>query len=435
MPYSNNDILTFIAENDVKFIRLAFCDVFGNLKNIAIMPQELPRALSQGIPFDASALSGMVHTSDADLLLFPDISTITLLPWRPKTGRVVRLFCDIRTTDGNPYVYDVRYQLKELCKETHKLGYDFGISSECEFYLFSLDENGVPTKTPLDNASYLDTAPLDKCENIRREICLTLEEMGFKPETSRHEFGPGQNEIDFKKSDLLTAADNFVHFKAVVKTIASQNGCYASFMPKPIPNQCGSGLHINIFAQKDGKPIFNPNVSEIPPEGRHFIAGILDKIRDITCFLNPTTNSYKRFGEGLAPLFVNWSAHNRSQLIRIPFTDNNNAHIEVRSPDAACNPYIALKLLILAGIDGIENKLSLCSEYIDSNNPPHLPLNFNEACKLAKESDFVKKNLNAETVSPLYNAFDFILENYNAAEDKDFFDEKTYFNSHYFNAI
>ncbi|MGN0620492.1 MAG: glutamine synthetase family protein [Porcipelethomonas sp.] len=426
MNYSPKEILSFVEENDVKFIRLTFTDIYGNLKNIAIMPDELSRAFEHGIPFDATTLAGC----HSDLLLVPDISTLSVLPWRPKSGRVIRFFCNIICTDGTPYKGDLRNELNSFVSEMKSEGYSCEIGTKCEFYLFNTDDEGEPTKAPHDHAGYLDIAPLDKCENVRREICLSLEEMGFNPQSSRHTHGPGQNEIDFKKSDPLTAADNMVYYKTVVKNIAAQNGLFASFMPKPISNQFGSGLHIGIAVNHNGEPIFSRSFEDYTEEGSSFIAGILNRIKEITCFLNPITNSYKRLGENFAPKYVNWSYENRSQLIRVPFTTGNHPRIEIRSADAVCNPYIVFKLLLAAGFEGIRNKLTLSRETFKdavNSNFDELPSNLDDAISLAKSSDFVRENLSPEIYDAVFRHLTYTVTKYDMAEDKQEFEDEFYF--------
>lgn len=389
MKYSRQEVIQYVLEEDVKFIRLAFCDVFGRQKNIAIMPEELPRAFEYGIAIDASAIAGFGDESRSDLLLHPDAETLLLLPWRPEHGRIVRMFCSITYPDGTPFECDSRSLLKEAMACAKKAGYQFGIGAEQEFYLFKLDENGEPTKEPYDKAGYMDIAPEDKGENIRREICLTLEQMGIRPESSHHEQGPGQNEIDFRYSDPLTAADNALTFQTIVKTIAHRNGLYADFSPKPLENQPGSGFHINMSVRAlDGSDNFN-----------YMIAGILDKVRDMTVFLNPTENSYARFGNNKAPGYISWSRENRSQLVRIPAAVGEYRRAELRSPDPTANPYLAFALIIYAALQGIENKLELPAaaevnlytadaEILEKFQK--LPQDLPTACEIAAESEFIK---------------------------------------------
>ncbi len=422
MNYTPKEIINFVEENDVKFIRLSFADIYGNLKNIAIMPSELVRAFEYGIPFEA----GFFSKKSSDLLLFPDISTLSVLPWRPKTGRVIRFFCNIKHTDGSNYNGDLRNELILFMNNMNKKGYTVKISTRCEFYLFNTDENGNPTKIPHDNASYLDIAPLDKCENTRREICLSLEEMGFNPQTSRHSYGPAQNEIDFKRSNPITAADNMVYYKTVVKNVAAQNGLFASFMPKPLKDKQGSGLHIGISIKKDGEHIFSPQSDTLTENGKNFIAGILNRLSEITCFLNPTTNSYERICEKSS--FID----NCSQLIRIPYTYEKHPCIEIRSADATCNPYMAFKLILSAGMKGIENKeifdKNIFIQNIISKND-RLPICLENAVVSAKNSNFIKEILSDEIYNMVFNHFDDVLKRYNSSDNKEKFENDYYFNT------
>ena len=317
MDTTMSEVVQFIQENDVKFIRLAFCDIFGNQKNIAIMPTELERAFEQGIHFNAAALRGFLNVDASDLLLFPDPATLSVLPWRPAQGRVVRFYCDIRYPDGTPFEGDGRHLLREANRRARRAGYSLTIGTASEFYLFELDENGHPTTIPHDHGEYFDVAPLDKAENVRRQICLTLEEMNIQPESSHHEQGPGQNEVDFRYAEALEAADNFVTFKWVVKSMASSSGLFASFLPKPLPHAPGSGLHLSISINKNGKNLFQPSFEE-SAEGQSFVAGILQRAAEMTIFCNPLTNSFQRLGEFEAPKYITWSHQNRCPLISLP---------------------------------------------------------------------------------------------------------------------
>lgn len=348
MKYSRNEVMQFITEEDVKFIRLAFCDIYGKQKNISIMPGELERAFNYGIAFDASAVDGFGGDVHSDLMLRPDPSTLSLLPWRPDHGRVVRMFCNVFYPDGTPFECDVRSILRQATDSAKKEGLSFAFGNEMEFYLFKTDDDGRVLNEPYDEAGYMDIAPEDKGENVRREICLTLEQMGIIPESSHHEEGPGQNEIDFRYSSPLTAADDAVTFKSVVKTVAARNGLYADFSPKPLEGKPGSGMHINISV-KGGDENLLPYV----------ISGILDKISEMTVFLNPSEQSFKRFGSQKAPFYVTWSSENRSQLIRIPAAFGEYVRAELRSPDPGANPYIAYTLLIYAGLMGVKERKML----------------------------------------------------------------------------
>ncbi|MCR5761922.1 MAG: glutamine synthetase family protein [Treponema sp.] len=395
MEYTKREVLQYIEENNVKFIKLFFVDIFGDVKSISIQPPLLNRAFEEGISFDASAVKGFLNEETSDLFIVPDPSTLSVLPWRPQHGRVARLYCNIRYLDGTPFAGDSRLILQNVIDRCKKMGYETKIGTECEFYLFKLDENGMPTAIPHDNASYCDLAPLDKGENVRRDIILTLEQMGIQPETSHHENGPGQNEIDFRYNDIMNAADNLSTFKMAVRTIAAQDGLFASFMPKPVENKSGSGLHVNISLHKDGENIFGKD----SPDSKYFIAGILSHIREITAFLNPLNQSYKRLGEFEAPKYVSWSSQNRSPLIRVPAAKGDAVRIEVRSPDSSCNQYLALALLIAAGLDGIEKKMELMpAENKNLLDMPEselkhlerLPSSLKEALSLAEKSPFVQ---------------------------------------------
>ncbi len=437
MTNTENDVLKFVKENDVKFIRLGFCDLFGTQKNISIMPDELPFAFEHGISFDASAIKGFNDVTKSDLLLFPDSSTLTVLPWRPEPGRVVRFYCDIKNPNKSNFTHDSRFILKQVIERCKNMGYVCKIGAECEFYLFKTDENGEPTQNTLDNGGYLDILPLDKGENIRREICLYLEEMGLKPETSHHEQGPGQNEIDFKFSDALSCADNLLTFKSVVKAIASRNGLFASFMPKPILEQSGSGLHVNISLSQNGFNIFKNENNQHSKVAESFIAGILTKVPEITLFLNPITNSYERFGKFEAPKYVSWSHQNRSQLIRIPAATGKKVRMELRSPDPAINPYLAFALIIGAGLYGIENELTLpialnLDLYKADKNITEkltlLPSSLDMAISLTENSQFVKDIIGDEMLQKYISIKKEEVILFSKTENKEKFYKEKYFN-------
>lgn len=388
MKYSRDEVMQYVAEEDVKFIRMAFSDIFGRQKNISIMPGELKRAFEYGIAIDASAIAGFGGVTHSDLFLFPDPSTISVLPWRPEHGKVVRMYCAIKYPDGTPFLSDTRELLKKAVEDAERAGVTFKFGTESEFYLFCRDENGKPTLTPYDNAGYMDIAPDDKGENVRREICLTLEQMGIRPESSHHEEGPGQNEIDFRYSDPISAADNTITFRAVVNTVAARNGLCADFSPKPLETQAGNGMHINFSASSKDGEVMNC-----------VLGGILEHIREITLFLNRTESSYKRFGSHKAPIYVSWSRENRSQLVRIPAAKGEYRRAELRSPDSMCNPYIAFALLIYAGLDGIKKRCTLPEEAnvdlyslcgADAEKYDCLPRNIEEAKAVAEQSEFIK---------------------------------------------
>lgn len=389
MIYTAREVYDFVRQEDVKFIRLAFCDVNGKQKNISITPDELPRAFSDGISFDASAIKGFGDEVGSDLLLFPVPSTLNILPWRSSHGNVIRMFCSMKYPDGTQFEKDSRMILQRAVDAAAAKGVSVQFGAEFEFYLFNTDEKGMPTDEPFDRAGYMDVAPEDRGENARREICLTLLEMGIKPESSHHEEGPGQNEIDFRYSDAMTAADNAMNFMTVVKAAAQRNGIYADFSPKPLPGESGNGLHINMSVKTaDGEDHTNA-----------FMAGILAHIKEMTAFLNPTEDSYKRLGEKKAPKYITWSPENRSQLIRIPAAKGEYRRIELRSPDPTANPYIAYALLIMAGLDGIERELT-APEAVNINlykadssvTEPldRLPASLDEAIAVAEGSDFIR---------------------------------------------
>ena len=392
MKLTIQDVKDYIEQEDVTFIRLAFCDVFGKQKNISIMTTELDRAFETGIAIDASAVKGFGSEEKSDLFLFPDASTLAILPWRPSQGSVVRMYCDIRYPDGTPFEMDCRNMLKEAVKYAQSKGYSVNFGAEHEFYLFRTDDEGYPTKQVHDRAGYMDIAPEDRGVNVRREICLTLSEMGILPESSHHEEGPGQHEIDFKYSDALSAADNSITFKSVVATIAEQYGLYADFSPKPLPDESGNGVHINISVKSgSGEDCLES-----------FMAGVLRRVKEITAFLNPTEDSYKRLGAKKAPKYITWSKENRSQLIRIPAGSGEQRRMELRSPDATANPYIACTLLIHAGIEGIEegmtapaptdlNLYNATEEQLSGIEI--LPGSLDDANRIARSSEFVKKLL------------------------------------------
>ena len=398
MKYTPEEVTQFVQEEEIKFIRLAFCDVYGKQHNVAIMPSELKRAFEFGIAIDASAICGFGGEVRSDLLLHPDASTLIQLPWRPEQGKVVRMFCDISYPDGTVFEGDTRSILKKAISAAESKGYSFAFGAEMEFYLFKINEQGEPTKVPYDRAGYMDIVPEDKGENIRREICMMLEQMGIQPESSHHESGPGQNEIDFRYSDPLTAADNAVTFHGVVKTVAAQNGLCADFSPKPLPDCDGNGMHINISAKGRGKADLLPYV----------IAGILEKIGDMTVFLNPCEESYRRLGHDKAPSYITWSAENRSQLIRIPAAVGEYRRAELRSADPMANPYLAYALLIYAGLYGIEKKLSLppSADFNLYTAPAEvladyrkIPGSLYEAAAAANASEFIRERLPQSVIS------------------------------------
>lgn len=375
---TQKEVMEYVEEENVKFIRLAFFDVKGHQKNISIQPSELLRAFSTGISFDASSIEGFNDEAHSDLFLVPEPRTLSILPWRSFDGSVVRMYCDIYNPDGTLYKNDTRYLLKQALEQAKKAQIEIRCGNEYEFYLFQLDEKGKATKTPLDQAGYMDIAPFDQGEDVRRQICHYMMEMGMEPEASHHEQGPGQNEIDFRYNNPLLAAEDGATLRWVIKTVAQANGLVANFMPKPLKEEAGNGFHINMST--------NSHMDE-------FMAGILNHIKEITLFLNPTENSYDRLGEDKAPKYVSWGYNNRSTLIRIPA---GNKRLELRSPDCLANTFLAYTLLIYAGLDGIEKHM-ICMEptslnlFKETGEFDVLPQSLKEAKKLTKNSDFVKK--------------------------------------------
>lgn len=390
--YTQEEVLDFVREEDVKFIRLAFFDLKGIQKNISIMAGQLENVFNNGVSFDASAIYGFETPEKSDLFLHPDPTTLAVLPWRPNTGKVVRMFCTISYPDGTPYKKDCRTLLANAVKKAKDSGVQFRFGTEIEFYLFKLDEKGEATKIPFDNASYMDIAPEDKGENIRREICFTLEQMGIQPEASHHEEGPGQNEIDFHYSDALTTADNAATFKWIVRTRAASNGLYADFSPKPLADKAGSGFHINISCSDASKK-------------RNVLAGILKHAEELTYYMNCTEASYDRLGSCKAPQYIAWGPENRSTFIRVPsITTEDASRIEIRTPDSECNVYIVFTLLIHAALDGIKNNLEppepVTENLFGSPSTPlrdfklkTLPDTLDSAKEIAEKSSFIKEVL------------------------------------------
>ena len=358
--YSKEDIMELVNDEDVEFIRLQFTDMFGSLKNVAITASQLEKALDNKCMFDGSSIEGFVRIEESDMYLYPDLSTLAIFPWRPQQGKVARMICDVHRPNGDPFEGDPRYILKRAIKEAADMGYTFEVGPECEFFLFHTDENGMPTTLTHEQAGYFDLGPLDLGENARRDMVLTLEDMGFVIEASHHEVAPAQHEIDFKYDEALATADNIMTFKLAVKTIAKRHGLHATFMPKPKFGVNGSGMHINMSLSKDGKNIFNDpsDTLGLSKEAYYFIGGIMKHMKGMTAITNPLINSYKRLVPGYeAPVYIAWSATNRSPLIRIPASRGEGTRIELRCPDPSANPYLALAVCLRAGLDGIANKI------------------------------------------------------------------------------
>ncbi|MGI5992074.1 MAG: type I glutamate--ammonia ligase [Methanosarcina sp.] len=357
---TKEDVLEAVNERDVKFIRTQFTDTLGIIKSWAIPAEQLEEAFESGVMFDGSSIQGFTGIEESDMKLALDPSTFRILPWRPAAGAVARILGDVYLPDGQRFKGDPRYVLKCAILEAEKLGYSMNVGPELEFFLFKLDANGNPTTELTDQGGYFDFAPLDRAQDVRRDIDYALEHMGFQIEASHHEVAPSQHEIDFRFGDVLSTADNVVTFKYVVKSIAYHKGYYATFMPKPLFGVNGSGMHTNQSLFKNSKNVFyDPDTpTQLSQEAMYYIGGLLEHIREFTAITNPVVNSYKRIVPGYeAPIYITWSATNRSSLIRIPATRGNGTRVELRCPDPACNPYLAFALMLRAGLDGIKNKI------------------------------------------------------------------------------
>lgn len=360
MAYSKAEILQIVEEEDVEFIRLQFTDMQGILKNVAIPAKGLCNAMEGKCAIDLASLEGFVKGETKTLYLRPQLDTFTILPWRPQQGKVARFLCDIYKADGTEYEESSRYILKHIMERVGKMGYSLQVNPECEFFLFHTDDNGLPTTLSHEQATYLDTSPVDLGENTRRDIILAMEDMGYEITSSHHEIAPAQHEIDFAYEDALATADKIMTFKVAVRTIARRYGLHATFMPKPRSGVHGSGMHLNLKLIKDGKDILMDEDGVLSGEGRAFLAGILNHIPGMTAILNPLVNSYKRLVPGFeAPWELTWSASQRNALLRVR---KETLDIELRSPDGAANPYLAFALCLAAGMDGIYNKMQAQEE-------------------------------------------------------------------------
>ena len=426
--YTKQDIINMVEDEDVEFIRMQFTDIEGNFKNVAITASQLEKALNNDCMFDCSLVEGMLPTDNADMFLYPDLNTFTIFPWRPQQGKVARFICDVYRADRTPFESDCRYVLKKAIKEAAKMGYTFDVGPECEFFLFNADENGRPTTITNEQAGFFDMGPLDNGENARRDMILTLEDMGFAVEASHHENSPAQHEIDFKYADALTTADNIMTFKLVVKTIAKRHGLHATFMPKPKNGVDGSGMHINMSLSKDGKNIFQDPRDKygLSQEAYYFLGGIFKHIKAMTLILNPIVNSYKRLIPGFeAPTYIAWSAKNRTPLVRIPGTRGEDTRIELRSPDPACTPYLALAVCLHAGLDGIKNQIlppecmdanmnAMTLEELEANGVEILPRDLGEAIQEFEADPLMKEALGEEMCAKIADAKKKEWEEYNA---------------------
>ena len=407
MGYSKQDVIKIIKEQDVQFIRLQFTDIFGQLKNVAITANQIEKALDNKCMFDGSSIEGFARIEESDMYLYPDPDTFVIFPWKQEEGKVARLICDIYTPDGKPFAGCPRNILKRNLKAAQDMGYTFNVGPELEFFLFLTDEKGKPTTKTHDDAGYFDLAPIDLGESARKEMCLTLEKMGFEIEAAHHEVARGQHEIDFKYAEALKTADNINTFKLVVKTIAQKHGLHATFMPKPIFGICGSGMHINQSLFKDGKNAFYDEKDKLGLSkiAYNYIAGIMKNIKSMAAISNPLVNSYKRLVPGYeAPVYIAWSARNRSPLVRIPAARGASTRIELRNPDPTANPYFLLSACIAAGLDGIKNNLKavgstdrniyqMTKAERDAAGIENLPHNLINAVKAMQKSELMKETL------------------------------------------
>lgn len=409
-----DDVRKQVSDNKIEFIRLQFVDILGTMKNVAITSFELEKALAGQVMFDGSSIEGFVRIEESDMYLKPDPSTFTILPWF-ENHKIARMICDVYSPDGTPFEGDPRFRLRKVIAEAKDMGFDFYVGPECEFFLFQTDENSAPTTKTHDKASYFDLAPIDNGELARIDMVKTLMQMGFEIEAAHHENAPGQHEIDFKYSDALSAADNIVTFKLVVKVMAKGHGLHATFMPKPVNDECGSGMHCNMSLFKDGKNAFFNESDELglSKDAYYFIGGLIKHAKGLTALTNPIVNSYKRLIPGFeAPVYIAWSSGNRSPLIRIPTARGDGTRIELRNPDPACNPYLALAAMLKAGLDGIKNKIEppastdgniydMPTENLEALGIEHIPANLNLAVDELLKDDVLKDALGAH-----------ILENY-----------------------
>ena len=358
--YTRADILRIVEEEDVGFIRLQFTDIFGVMKNVAITASQLEKALDHQIMFDGASIEGFARIEESDMYLYPDLDTFEIFPWRPQQGKVARLICDVYKPDGTIFQSDPRYVLKKVMSQAKSMGLEFDVGPECEFFLFHTDDDGLPTTVTHESAGYFDLGPLDLGENARRDMVLTLEDMGYEIEASHHESAPAQHEIDLHYDEALASADSIMTFKLVVKTIGKRHGLHATFMPKPKSGINGSGMHINMSMRKDGINIFHDSKDPagLSKEAYWFIGGLMKHMKAICFITNPVVNSYKRLVPGYeAPVYIAWSARNRTPLIRIPDTRGDAVRIELRSPDPSANPYLALAVCLAAGLEGIQNEI------------------------------------------------------------------------------
>lgn len=407
MNWTKEDILRMAEEKNVKFIRLQFVDILGTIKNVAITIQQLPAALDGKIMFDGSSIEGYTRVNESDMYLKPDYDTFAVFPWKPKDSAVARLMCDVYTPDSKPFTGCPRSILKKVINEAREMGFEMFVGPEPEFFLFEKDEQGRPTTITNDKGGYFDLSPVDRGEDTRREIVLALEEMGFSVEASHHEVAPGQHEIDFKYENALKTADNIATFKFVTKIIAMQHGLHATFMPKPLFGEAGWGMHLNQSLFRNGENVFyDPDDElELSQLAYNYIGGILKHAPAITAISNPIINSYKRLVAGYeAPVYISWSTQNRSALVRVPSARKKGTRVELRSPDPAANPYLAMAVILKAGLDGIKNKIdpgeqvkediySMTEEERNARGIRPLPGDIMEAVECLAQDELIKNTL------------------------------------------
>lgn len=405
--YTKEDIIKIVEKEDIRFIRLQFTDIFGFCKNVAITRTQLQRALDNKCMFDGSSIEGFVRIEESDMYLYPDVNTFMIYPWNEHQGKVARIICDVYRPDGTPFDGDPRYILKKVIKKANDMGYSFNVGPECEFFLFETDENKNPTTKTIDEGGYFELGPVDKGEDARRDICITLEDMGFELEASHHECAPGQHEIDFKYSEALSSADNIISFKLAVKSIADKHGLHATFMPKPLYNKAGSGMHINMSLFQDNKNAFYDENDSLglSKAAYNFIAGIMEHAKAMTPITNPLVNSYKRLVPGYeAPVYIAWSTQNRSPLIRIPAARQSGTRLELRNPDPSANPYLVLAVCLASGLDGIKRNLKakaqvgsnifdLSQEELKKMQIESIPESLYDAVQIMKEDSLIKETL------------------------------------------
>jgi len=406
--YTKEDIKRLIEEKNVSFIRLQFTDILGTIKNVEIPVSQLDKALENKMMFDGSSIEGFVRIEESDMYLYPDLDSFVVFPWTSEKGKVARFICDVYTAKGEPFAGDPRNNLKRILKKMEDMGFSsFNLGPEPEFFLFKLDAKGEPTLEVNDHGGYFDLAPTDLGENCRRDIVLELEEMGFEIEASHHEVAPGQHEIDFKYADAITACDNIQTFKLVVKTIARKHGLHATFMPKPLFGEAGSGMHFNVSLFKGKENAFFDESTELglSETAMQFMAGVLSHVQGFTAVTNPTVNSYKRLVPGYeAPCYVAWSAQNRSPLIRIPSARGLSTRVEVRSVDPSANPYLAMAVILEAGLEGIRRNLTppaainrniyvMSDEERKANGIANLPPALDDALALLAKDEVAKAAL------------------------------------------